>query len=233
MRVIPAPFIQTMAGKLNNVVFTKGRSGLNARTKVKPSNPQSSAQTTVRAYLKEYTSKWRLLTQNQIAAWNTFAEGDRKSNKSGDKYLTTGKNLYVGYNCENALVGDGIEITTPPIATPPALITVMAIDFDSTGTPKATVTLSGVVPTDSQLQIWVTPMKSAGVSNFKGKTTFIKKVAAGGGVTPIDIITDYTAKYGSLIAGTKVAVQGWLNNADSPVFFKKFKAGSELAGKVK
>lgn len=233
MRVVPAPFIEEMAGKLQRVVFTKGRSGLNARTKVKPGNPQTGAQVLVRSYMKTYTEMWRTLSQANIAAWNSFAEGARKSNKFGNKYLMSGKNLFVSYNCENALVGNGVTITTPPTPTVPMTIGVSAIDFDSTGTPKATVTIDDDVPAASLLQVWVSPMLSAGVSNFKGKPTFIKTFAGGTTAGSLSVYSEYTTKYGSLVSGRKVAVQCYLNNSDKPTYFAKFKAGSLLAGKVK
>ena len=230
-RVVMSAIIETISGKLGSAVFTKGRSGLNVRTRVKPHNPQTSYQTLVRNYFAVYTKMWRTLTPTEIASWNSAGANTAVKNKFGQSYAKTGKGLFIAANTENALVGDGVTITTPPASAIPTLIPITGVSFDSV-TPAATVKTDAAVPADSLLQVWATPQLSAGISNFGKRATLIKTFPAGTAAGSLDIYPEYSAKYGLLIPGQQVAVQCYLNNANAPKFFAKHKTGAELAGKV-
>ena len=231
-RITLAPILGSAAGKLKNVVFMPWRNTMRMRTRVKPHNPQSAAQTLVRGYFKNWTKEWSNLTLPQIANWNSQATETTVANKDGIKVKTTGKNMFCGWNNENSLVGDGLIVDTWFSPTVPTTIQVTAIDFDSVLL-KATVTTGAAVPPNSLLQIWATPPLGGGVSSYGKKLTLIKTFVAGTAGGNLDIYAAYTGKYGLLSAGKMVCVQAYLNNADSPKFVVKFKAGAELAGRVK
>jgi hypothetical protein len=219
-------------GKLQNIVFTPGRSCLAIRTRVSPFNPQTAFQTSVRAFFAVWSASWRALDQLKIAAWNSFTTAAQKSNVFGDKYHTTGHKLYVAYNTFNSLFGDGVEIDTPFIPVIPATIGVSAIDPDAT-LGHFTVTIDDPVPANTKLIISATFQQSAGVSNFKGKFVDIMTFPAGTAAGDLDVMADYELHCGDLVTGNKLAVQCYLTNVHATKHVVKFKAGAELAGKVR
>jgi hypothetical protein len=231
-RVKLADWIDDLGGKTGNAVFTKGRSGLNLRKRVVPTNPQSQFQTPTRTALKGWSESWKALLQADIAIWNSTAAAIKKSNRFGEKYSPTGHKLYVAYNVENSLYGNGVEQTLPPTIIVPSTVGVSAMDADGTLS-IFTVTTDQAVPANTKLLVFVTPQLSAGVSNFKGKFAFIKSFPAATGAGPLNIKTEYEAHFGTLITGKKVSVQCYLTSATAPVVPVKFKTGTELAGKVK
>ena len=227
-----APIISALTGKLDNTVFTPGRSVLALRTRAIPFNPRSLYQTAVRNAFTTWTASFRALAVAKITAWNTFAAGIKKMNIFGVRYATTGHKLYVAFNTENSLYGSGVEITdylTPVIPSP---IGVTAMDFDAT-LGHATVTTSDAVPANTSLYIFASPQLSAGISNAKGKLVHIKTFAGGTAAGDLAVKTEYVAHFGSLVKDQKVFVQAYLSNTHATLRMTKHKNGAELCGKVK
>ena len=231
-RVKLAPIISDLSGKLENTVFTMGRSVLALRTRVKPFNPQTSYQTAVRAAFANWTAKFRALTEANIISWNAFALTLKKANIFGSAYHSTGHKTYVAMNTENTLYGSGVEIASPVIPVFSTPIGVSAMDFDAT-LGHATVTIDDAVPANTSAYIFASPMLSAGVSNAKGKLVHIKTLAPGTAAGDIAVKTEYEAHFGSLIKDTKVFVQVYQSNTHATLRTGHHKAGAELAGKVK
>jgi hypothetical protein len=231
-RVKLAPIISDLSGKLENTVFTMGRSVLALRTRVKPFNPQTSYQTAVRALFANWTAKFRALTAQQITDWNKFALTLKKANVFGVPYHSTGHKMYVAYNTENSLYGSGVEIASPLTPVFSTSIGVSAMDFDAT-LGHATVTTDNAVPANTKLYIYASGQLSAGVSNAKGKLVHIKTFPGGTAAGDLDVKTEYEAHFGSLIKDQKVFVQCYLSNTHATLMFTKHKNGAELCGKVK
>ena len=53
------------SGKLGGQVFSKNRGGSYVRTKVTPTNPQSTAQMSIRGIFASISSRWSSLTEAQ------------------------------------------------------------------------------------------------------------------------------------------------------------------------
>ena len=232
-RIQLASNLDDARGKIGNIVYSKGRSVHTQRKRVKPTNPQTSYQSTIRAYVKQFSSAWRSLLPAQIVAWNEAALQLSKSNVFGGKYHTTGHKLFVAWNCEAFMNGATVQIADPFDITIPAVVQVSAIDPDSTGTPHFTVTTAEAVPSNSKLIIECTSQVSAGISNFKGRYRRVAVLAGGTSAGAQDIISTYTARFGDLISGKKISVRVYTTNNDAAKQVIKFKAGCELAKIVK
>lgn len=224
--------ISDLRGKLQNVVFTGSRSGLNIRTRVKPTNPNTSFQSAVRAFFAVFTVAFRSLSEVNIALWNATAAIGNKSNVFGDSYRTTGHKLFVAQNVTNGLFGDGNQIDEPITPVIPDPVGISAIDFDS-DPETATVTLDDAVPADTVLVITASSQLSAGVSNATGKLVVIKTFPAATGAGDLDIATEYTAHFGTLVKDRKVFIQAYLTNTHATKKVTKYKQGAELSAKVK
>lgn len=103
-------------GKLGGQVASKNRGGAYVRTKVTPSNPQTSFQSQVRQRLASLSKEWSALTESQRAAWNESANSGQwnKTDIFGDARRPTGKNLFTGINVVS------LETTNTLLTFPPA-----------------------------------------------------------------------------------------------------------------
>jgi hypothetical protein len=231
-RVSLAPIIADLSGKLANAVFTRGRSVLAIRTRVRPGNPQTGFQTLIRGYFKQFTTAFRSLTESQIAVWNNISLQWKKNNIFGDNYATTGHKLFVAQNTTNCMFGDGAQINAPIDPIVPSTITIESPDFDSSPQ-KVEFELMDAVPANTKLLIFATPQMSAGVSAYKNKFTHIQTFDAGETAGVKGITTLYCAKYGDVVQNQKIAIQAYLTNTHATKKVIKFKAGAELSAKVK
>src|SRR5690606_32580834 len=100
-------------GKLGGHVASQNRGGSYMRTKVTPSNPQSTFQTTVRQLFGSISSGWSGLTQDVIDAWNAAVDDWKTTNIFGDLKQPSGKALYKRLNQQAQLAGYS-AIGTPP-----------------------------------------------------------------------------------------------------------------------
>jgi len=107
------------------------------------------------------------------------------------------------------------------------------MNFDTTTPPTvATVTIGANVATNSIVQVWATPMLSNGVFNPGKRFRLIKLIAGGTVAAPIDIKTEYEAKFGTITAGKRVFLRiVTFNNNASKNCVKM--GSSELLGSIK
>ena len=193
--------------KVGGHVLSKNRAGSYMRTKVTPVNRQSNAQTTVRSRLASLASAFRGLGAGPIAAWNNAVAQFKTTDIFGDIHSPTGITLYQRLN-NNILKIGGTVITSPPLPIGVSIATTVACTA-AHATPAFTVSVAPVVPTGEKCYVSATPAISPGRSFVKSDFRFIAIVdAAGGGATPIDLLTAYVAKFGSMgAAGQKIFVK--------------------------
>jgi len=215
-----------MRGKLNGSKFSKGRSAHTLTNKVKGSNPQTSAQGNVRSLFRKYTSKWQTLSEEQITAWNEAANDTAYKNAFGDSYKTTGHKLFVQANVNAGLFG-GTEMLDPEIVTVPTIVNIDNIDVNSVGPVVKFDTLQALDP-DTSLVVTATRPLSAGKTNLKGQYRTICVIPAPTPAGTIDVTATYVAKFGNPIKDRRIGIicYTWKKVI-------KFKAGNDLAGKVK
>lgn len=192
-------------GKLGGHVFSKNRAGAYVRSKVTPSNPQTADQVAQRALLASASQSWRGLSEAERLAWNGAVQNYATTNVFGDIVNPTGATLHTRLNINVALVG-GAALTTPPLPvgiTSPAGLTLTA----AAGTPTFEVAWTGgAVPAGTKMVVEATPMVSVGRYNVNNRFRTIGTVAAAA-TSPQDLITEYEAKFGSLVEGQKVFVR--------------------------
>jgi hypothetical protein len=193
------------SGKLGGHVFTKNRGGAALRTKVSPANPQTASQSNVRAGLTAFAQGFRALTAAQIAAWNAAVGNYAKTDIFGDSRNPSGLNLYIKLNQNLHTVGTS-PISTPALpgsAVGPTTITLTG----TAGTPTLSLAWTGGnVPANTKWIIMVTKQLSPGISNLKGKYRVLV-IEAAATASPANILSAYTAKFGTLVAGQQIGVR--------------------------
>lgn len=187
-------------GKLGGHVAAQNRGGSYMRTKVTPSNPQTTFQTTVRNLFGSISSGWSGLTQSGIDSWNAAVDDWKATNIFGDLKQPSGKALYQRLNQQAQIAG------YPPVALPPAKVVlpdsnVTTVTFDISDTE---IDPTGVY---SGTGFTVLTFSSGPVSLG---TTFVKNrmrlIGDSGAIaySGTAAYTQYIAKFGAPVAGQKV-----------------------------
>lgn len=192
-------------GKLGGHVFSKNRGGAYMRTKVTPSNPQTSFQVAQRALLASISQAWRALTEAQRLAWNSAVAGYATTNVFGDIINPTGANLHTRLNINTSLVG-GSTLVLPPSPTGIATPYDVTISADAS-TPEMLLNFGlATVPVGTELVVEATGQMSPGIYNANNQFRVIGTLAAGT-ATDEDISALYIAKFGGLTVGKKLFVR--------------------------
>jgi len=197
--------VADIRNKLNGTVFSKNRGGAYMRTKVTPSNPQTSFQSLVRSRLAAFAAGFRALTAAQISAWNSSTSNFTGTDVFGDVKVPSGINLYIKLNTNLD------RIAVAAIASPPLPVAVASVDTASAvvdfSSQSVTVTFTpSPVPADTSFVIRATKQVSPGRKFVKNLLTDIAVVAAAG-TSPTVITTAYIAKYGAVVLGQRIGFQ--------------------------
>lgn len=189
-------------GKLGGHVAAQNKGGSYLRTKVTPSNPQTTAQSTVRAIFGQISASWAGLTSDAIKAWNSATDEWKKSNVFGDLKELSGKALFQRLNNQAVVAG------FPEIPLPPAKLEMVdgVVTAGSIGITAAEIEFTGVYNgTNARQMVFSSGPVSRG-------TTFVKNlmrhVGTNTGATfdASGAYTDYVAKFGAPVAGEIVYI---------------------------
>jgi hypothetical protein len=189
-------------GKLGGQVFSKNKGGAYVRTKVTPTNPQTTAQSTVRALFGVISQGWSALTSTARTSWRTAVDSWKTTDVFGDLLAPTGKELYQRLNNQAQTVGYS-AIATPPIKVvlPDDIVTAIAID-----TTASTLTMTGNSTSASiRISIFGTAPLSQGTKFVKNR---LRQIIApvGNADSPSDDYSAYVAKFGLPVAGDNIVI---------------------------
>lgn len=187
-------------GKIGGHVASKNRGGAYLRTKVTPSNPNSSAQSKARSILSSLSQQWRTLTDTERLAWNEAVKDWATTDIFGDAKNPSGLNLFVKVNSNISNV-EGDLLTTPPEKMEVPSSNLASISYDvSSGI--LSVNIDGLLADGVQTIVRATPPMSQGVTFVKNQLRVIGVGAPVLGV--IDLTGNYATKYGAITAGANV-----------------------------
>lgn len=192
-------------GKVGGHVAAKNRGGAYLRTKVTPTNPNSTAQAAVRNRLTALAQAWRGLPDAKRASWNAAVSNFAKTDIFADIKIPSGINLFTKLN------SNLMEVSEPTLTTAPLPSSVEAVE---TVVVTATASVPSMslaftpdpVPAGHKFIIKASAQMSAGVSNFKGKMSNID-ILEPADASPANILTAYTTKFGTLVAGQKIGFE--------------------------
>lgn len=191
-----------MRGKISGNVYSRNKGGAYSRVRVVPSNPNSSFQAAVRANFTTNSQAWRGLTDAQRTSWRQAVGNFPRINRVGDAHNLSGNALYQSLNKNLADVGLAAISSAPA----PESVTAVAVSSAVADTTAQTlvITLTGAVPSNTSLKIFVTDTLSAGVESPGTKLRQIAS-AGNGDVAALTLTTPYLAKFGAIgAAGSKI-----------------------------
>ena len=195
------------SASLGGATFSKNRGGNYIRKRVAPVQPRSSAQQSVRATLSALSGQWKGLGATVNAAWLALASGITLKDSLGNSYVPTGNQLFVGLNATLTACAEP-TITAAP-ASMPTFADMLPIAVTATaGTPSLAITTSlAAAPTGFIFLVRATPQVSAGRAFFgTSKYRILSKYAATS-FASINALAAYNARFGSLVAASKLSVR--------------------------
>jgi len=187
-------------GKLGGQVFSKNRGGAYVRTKVTPTNPQTSFQTGVRAIFALISQAWSTLTGAQRESFNSAVGDWARTDIFGDLKNPSGKNLHQRLNLNLLNTGQSQVTSAPAKVTLPS-DTATAADI---AIGAGTLDFTGISTTvGTVVQVFATPVLTAGTTFVKNRLRQIYFADAASFVDT-DAYTAYVAKFGAPTAGDNV-----------------------------
>jgi hypothetical protein len=100
-------------GKVGTTVNVNTRYGQIQRQYIKPKDPKTPAQMTVRSNLARVSSRWRAITEEQRQAWTAGGRDAQTRRRLGRSSFLTGCQFFIKINCARAAIGLE-QLTDPP-----------------------------------------------------------------------------------------------------------------------
>jgi hypothetical protein len=191
------------SGKVGTTVNVATRYGQIQRQYVKPKDPKTPAQMSIRSNLARISAHWRVLTEEQRGAWMLAAQDAHSRPRLGKSGRLSGCQLFIKINCARAALGLGRFDDPPEVpkfeANPVGDLAITNTD----GAIALTLSVSGTL-CEHTVVFGAAPC-SAGkyfVRHFNILGFLPEPV---GGVS--DITDLYVARYGVPRAGTRVCIR--------------------------
>ena len=198
------------SGKLGGQVFSKNRGGSYVRTKVTPTNPQTSAQSTIRGIFSSISSRWSSLTEAQRASFNGFVQAYARTDIFGDLRNPSGKSLFQRLNQNLANSGQAqIDVCYSPTEVPFANLSAVVADISDT---RFDVAYGGDL-TGAKLVVWATPQMSKGTKFVKNQLRQLE-VFSGANGGHVNVWASYVAKFGTPALGANISIAVRVINAN-------------------
>jgi len=90
-----ATFINAiLSGKLNGTVYARNKGGAYIRNWVKPTNPKTAAQSSVRSFFSDSSKTWKTLETSVKNAWNYYATSYFKAKRIKPGVVYSGFNAF-------------------------------------------------------------------------------------------------------------------------------------------
>lgn len=189
-------------GKLGGQVFSKNRSGAYIRSKVTPTNPQTTFQTSIRQSFGAFSQAWSSLTDEERAAFDGAVSQFATTDIFGDLRNPTGKNLYLRLNQQATNAGFASFDAVPAKAEMVQGIVTSAVY----GLNSNEITLTGLNDGGvGRFVLSATPILSQGTSFVKNKLRDIY-FAVTGSEDPSEMKDNYDARFGVPVVGDNIFV---------------------------
>lgn len=201
MLVKPGPLVTNLAGSAAGLTLQRSRYGITGRGKPLPRNRRSSAQANVRGRMLSTVRAWQSLDPGYRDNWEALAATLTFTNRFGDPFTPTGYQAFCRQNFGNYSSQAG-AFKFPFSEDIPA-----SIDCTAPSAVEGTLHLStgqvlltspdSVVEDDCRLQVFISPVVSAGRASHFGRWSWVA-TAAPADAFPLDITTGVEDVLGSL-----------------------------------
>ena len=198
----PGPLAGQLSGRVGGIVFSRNRGGDYVRNGPSPVNPQSAYQSAVRNAMALASAGWDNATDDNRAAWRSWANDHPVQNRIGESIRLQGNAAFVSLNARLAYLGTAIVLTPPVLNAPDPLLTVTPTFDIGVGAFQLAYTTT---PLAANMKLWV-----LGCSLGSPAITFVKNrlrhffTSAAAAASPADIETAFSDRFGTPVVGQKV-----------------------------
>ncbi len=193
-------------GKIAGIVYSKNAAGAYVRQKVSPTQSLTTRRGLVRERVTNLSKYWSMtLTPAQVLAWNAFAKNNPVSDIFGRSQTLSGIQSFVRLNAVIANVG-GTQIDDPPTSL--TISGILTLTPTATaGTPTFSLAYTPTpLDTNVKLNVFATQQLPTGRTFTKPFMRWIFASAAAA-ASPANILSAYTAKFGALVAGSRIGIK--------------------------
>lgn len=111
--------VTSLSGSLDGLVASHNRGGPYFRNRTVPTDPQTQPQLDMRAAMADVYNGWAAMTEDQRAAWSSYAQTLTVANRIGDRHTLTGFTAWSQFALPQfqqveALDHGRVVSTTPP-----------------------------------------------------------------------------------------------------------------------
>jgi len=204
-KIVYGPIVSDARKKIAGVVATKGHAGNFMRKKVSPIQPRSGLQRTVRADFSAHAKAWAGLGASVIAGFNALAKTINKKDRFGQSVTLTGLQLFQSLS-RNIDTVSGTPLSAVPASLDASTPGALTLVITSGGTPAFTVTPANYPATGESAAIYASPQLSPGRSYVGKNYRLVLVVPYSGSPTAFNVLTNYVAKFGTLVSGKNIYV---------------------------
>jgi hypothetical protein len=105
--------VSDIRGVIGGTVFSRNGGGAYAKARTSGTNPNSTAQQTVRSIISACYAAWSALTAAIREDWGTYAKNVTVPNRLGDQINLSGYNMYCRTRAVLALIGEAMVAAAP------------------------------------------------------------------------------------------------------------------------
>lgn len=193
-----------VSGRIGSVIFSHNRGGPYARNGVIPVSSQSTYSLAVKAAFAAASQAWRNLTEDQRQAWSTWAQTNPVMNRLGSSTILQGNAAFVQINARLSALAVAMLDDPPVTNAPDALITLVGSFDIGLGTFDLAFTATPLGATE-RLYVFAALVSSPSINYVKNLMKLIV-VSTAAQASPLDIETELSDRFGTLIVGQKVIV---------------------------
>jgi len=174
----------SVSGSIGGATYSHNKSGMYARGRSIPVNPNTVQQQLQRGYFAECAQAWGGLTQAQRDLWNAYAEERTHPNPLGDPIQWSGQQEFVAANTTLRTAGLATVTVPPELLTAPTFV-VTTFSAEE-GIPSFFGVATNALPaaTNARVLLFGSRPISLGTRFFKGPYRLAEAVdAAAGGAS--------------------------------------------------
>ncbi|MBA7685549.1 hypothetical protein ES703_93974 [subsurface metagenome] len=195
----PGPLVAEIRGSVGGTTFTRGRYGLVARVRAKPTVSVTDEATAAKARMTAATQLWQTMSAGERLAWNQWANGNPVAGALGESQILTGHVASVGVNCRRDVFGEAMT-NIPPITPAPAALTAMS--FVASKTEEKVNIAYDVSPLGAEEVLYVQACQYASAGKVWVENLFKGQIQSGlAEASSWSAFTNVEARIGELVIG--------------------------------